>query len=196
MSRKTVLPLFEDKNGLLLYPLQYEGNESSRNIVYGGGVSAQQILPQNLYYSTTNSLYQNKSVPHFFFTAGYKIFMSDYLTFMPSVMVKEINPIPVTYDITGKWGFQMTGSITESDWSFNDKSKTTAEIIKNLYNAIREAAGDMYLIGCNTISHLSAGVFPALHPLQLAGPLASLLDAYFKLLRPSAGKANAQGRLV
>ncbi len=70
------------------------------------GVSAQQILPQNLYYSTTNSLYQNKSVPHFFFTAGYKIFMSDDLTFMPSVMVKEINPIPVTYDITGKISFR------------------------------------------------------------------------------------------
>ncbi len=64
-----------------------------------------------------------------------------------------------TYDITGRWGFQMTDSITEPGWSFNDKSKTTAEIIKHLYGAIRVAAGDMYLIGCNTISHLSAGVF-------------------------------------
>jgi alpha-galactosidase len=44
-------------------------------------------------------------------------------------------------------------------WSFNDKTKTTAEIILNLYRAIREAAGDMYLIGCNTMSHLSAGIF-------------------------------------
>jgi len=64
-----------------------------------------------------------------------------------------------TYDITGKWGFQMTDNITEPGWGFYDKSKTTAEVIKNLYNAIRESAGDMYLIGCNTISHLSAGVF-------------------------------------
>ncbi len=64
-----------------------------------------------------------------------------------------------TYDITGRWGFQMTESITQPGWSFNDKSKTTAEIINNLYNAIREPAGDMYLIGCNTMSHLSAGVF-------------------------------------
>ena len=64
-----------------------------------------------------------------------------------------------TYDLTGRWGFQMTDSITEPGWSFNDKSKTTAEVIKDLYNAIRESAGDMYLIGCNTISHLSAGVF-------------------------------------
>lgn len=73
---------------------------------YYVGISAQQILPQKLYYSTTNSLYQNKSVPHFFFTAGYKIFMSDDLTFMPSFMVKEINPVPVTYDITGKISFR------------------------------------------------------------------------------------------
>lgn len=73
---------------------------------YYFGISAQQILPQNLYYTASNSLYQNKSVPHFFFTAGYKIFMSDDLTFMPSFMVKEINPVPVTYDITGKISFR------------------------------------------------------------------------------------------
>jgi alpha-galactosidase len=64
-----------------------------------------------------------------------------------------------TYDITGRWGFQMNDSITQPVWSFNDKSKTTAEIINHLYNAIRESAGDMYIIGCNTVSHLSAGVF-------------------------------------
>jgi alpha-galactosidase len=64
-----------------------------------------------------------------------------------------------TYDITGRWGFQMTDGITEPGWNFNDRSKTNAEIIKHLYAAIRDAAGDMYLIGCNTMSHLSAGVF-------------------------------------
>jgi len=64
-----------------------------------------------------------------------------------------------TYDITGKWGFDMKESITEPGWSFNDKSKTTAEVINHLYCSIREAAGNMYIIGCNTMSHLSAGVF-------------------------------------
>jgi alpha-galactosidase len=64
-----------------------------------------------------------------------------------------------TYDITGRWGFEMTESITQPGWSFYDKSKTTAEIINHLYHSIREAAGDMYIIGCNTMSHLSAGVF-------------------------------------
>lgn len=64
-----------------------------------------------------------------------------------------------TYDIFGRWGFEMTGSMTEPGWHFYDKSKTTAEIINHLYHSIREAAGDMYVIGCNTMSHLSAGVF-------------------------------------
>jgi alpha-galactosidase len=64
-----------------------------------------------------------------------------------------------TYDITGKWGFDMNESITVPGWNFNDRSKTTAEIINHLYQSIRESAGDMYIIGCNTMSHLSAGLF-------------------------------------
>ena len=38
-------------------------------------------------------------------------------------------------------------------------SRTTAEVIADLYQAIRTAAGDALVIGCNTVSHLSAGVF-------------------------------------
>src|SRR6202012_5210116 len=64
-----------------------------------------------------------------------------------------------TYDIMGKWGFQMTDTLTAAGWRFHDNSRTTAEIINHLYGAIRETAGDMYIIGCNTMSHLSAGVF-------------------------------------
>ena len=44
-SRKAVLPVFEELNGLLFYPLQYEGNECSRNIIYTGLAPNQQILP-------------------------------------------------------------------------------------------------------------------------------------------------------
>ncbi|HZZ81200.1 MAG TPA: transporter substrate-binding protein, partial [Gemmataceae bacterium] len=44
-SRKNVLPVFEDNNGLLFYPVQYEGNESSKNIVYTGAAPNQQIIP-------------------------------------------------------------------------------------------------------------------------------------------------------
>lgn len=64
-----------------------------------------------------------------------------------------------TYDMLGKWGFQMEDDITTPGWHFNDQTRTTAEIIKHLYQSIRGAAGNMYLIGCNTMSHLSAGIF-------------------------------------
>ncbi len=64
-----------------------------------------------------------------------------------------------TYDIMGKWGFEMQDDMTTPGWQFNDTSKTSAEIILHLYKAIRNAAQNVYLIGCNTISHLSAGIF-------------------------------------
>jgi alpha-galactosidase len=64
-----------------------------------------------------------------------------------------------TYDILGRWGFQMTDGLTVPGWRLYDNSRTTAEVILTLYQAIREAAGSMYLIGCNTVSHLSAGLF-------------------------------------
>ncbi len=64
-----------------------------------------------------------------------------------------------SYDIFGKWGSQMDEDMTTPGWRFRDNTRTTAEIILDLYRAIREAAGDMYLIGCNTLSHLSAGLF-------------------------------------
>src|SRR6266516_1899614 len=44
-SRKSVLPVFEELNGLLYYPVQYEGEESSRNIFYTGAAPNQQAIP-------------------------------------------------------------------------------------------------------------------------------------------------------
>jgi urea transport system substrate-binding protein len=44
-SRKAVVPLFEERDRLLFYPVQYEGNESSSHVVYGGMVPNQQVLP-------------------------------------------------------------------------------------------------------------------------------------------------------
>lgn len=66
-----------------------------------------------------------------------------------------------TFDIFGKWGFEMIKDkeMTQPNWSMNDTSKTNAEIILALYHTIREGAGDQYITGCNTISHLSAGLF-------------------------------------
>src|SRR3954462_4732422 len=45
VSRKSVLPVFEELNGVLFYPVQYEGEESSRNIFYTGAAPNQQAIP-------------------------------------------------------------------------------------------------------------------------------------------------------
>ena len=45
VSRKAVLPVFEELNGLLFYPVQYEGEESSRNVFYTGAAPNQQAIP-------------------------------------------------------------------------------------------------------------------------------------------------------
>jgi alpha-galactosidase len=64
-----------------------------------------------------------------------------------------------TFDLLGRWGFTMGSTLTDDGWRFADQSRTTAEIVSALYVALRRGAGDALLIGCNTFSHLSAGVF-------------------------------------
>ncbi len=45
VSRKSVLPVFEELNSLLFYPVQYEGEESQRNVFYTGAAPNQQAIP-------------------------------------------------------------------------------------------------------------------------------------------------------
>lgn len=45
VSRKSVLPVIEELNGLLFYPVQYEGEESSKNVFYTGAAPNQQAIP-------------------------------------------------------------------------------------------------------------------------------------------------------
>ena len=77
---------------------------------YGGnyyvGVSAQQIIPQNQYISTANNSNLSKTVPHYFLTAGYKIYLSDDVTMLPSALLKFIQPAPTAFDINMKLSFR------------------------------------------------------------------------------------------
>jgi alpha-galactosidase len=92
-------------------------------------------IPENLQrISTTIRLYK---------TWGYHLVKHDY----------------TSYDFFGRWGFEMSESMTAPGWHFHDRTITNAEIILFLYRTIRAASLDMYLIGCNTFSHLSAGIF-------------------------------------
>ena len=50
VSRKSVLPVIEELNGLLFYPVQYEGEEISRNVFYTDAAPNQQAIPATDYY--------------------------------------------------------------------------------------------------------------------------------------------------
>ena len=50
VSRKSVLPVIEELNGLLFYPVQYEGEESSKNVFYPGAAPNQQAIPATDYF--------------------------------------------------------------------------------------------------------------------------------------------------
>ncbi len=64
-----------------------------------------------------------------------------------------------TFDLFGDWGPDLNEMIPKiDDWNFYDKTKTNAEIVLDLYRLIKDTAGDMYIIGCNTVSHLCAGL--------------------------------------
>ena len=76
------------------------------------GASAQQLLQQNFYLfretagNGSTSVDKIRTIPHYFFTTGVKLFLSDDLALMPSVLVKVINPIPTTFDVNMKMSFR------------------------------------------------------------------------------------------
>ncbi len=64
-----------------------------------------------------------------------------------------------TVDLFGNYGKDLTDSITNYEgWHFEDETKTNAEIVLDFYRLIKEACGEMLIIGCNTVSHLCAGL--------------------------------------
>jgi len=70
------------------------------------GISVQQILPQKLSFTGENSYNLGKEVPHYFATAGYKFFVDEEISAIPSVMVKYVSPVPVSVDLNMKLAFK------------------------------------------------------------------------------------------
>ena len=65
-----------------------------------------------------------------------------------------------TFDVMNRWGCEMPYEMAEDGWHFADRSRTSAEIILELYRTILEAARPygMLILGCNTVGHLGAGL--------------------------------------
>jgi type IX secretion system PorP/SprF family membrane protein len=71
------------------------------------GVAANQLIPQRLDFSgDLLTLNNGKMVPHIFATAGYRMFLGEDMSFIPSVMAKSVGSIPLQIDINGKLQYQ------------------------------------------------------------------------------------------
>jgi len=67
----------------------------------------------------------------------------------------------ITFEWCARWGFAYGDSpVVWKMPRWRDRSRTTAEVVKGLYAAMREGAGDKaYVIGCNALDHFAAGLF-------------------------------------
>ncbi|MEP6747532.1 MAG: type IX secretion system membrane protein PorP/SprF [Bacteroidota bacterium] len=71
------------------------------------GLSAQQIIPQKIYFSdNTVKQQQGKLVPHLFATAGYRFLINDDISMIPSFMLKYVQPTPMQLDINTKFQYR------------------------------------------------------------------------------------------
>lgn len=93
-SRKAMLPVFEENNGLLWYPVQYEGMEASPNIFYTGAAPNQQIVP------AVDWLLKNKGKKFFLLGSDYvfprtanKIIKAQVTAMGGEVMAEEYTPL-------------------------------------------------------------------------------------------------------
>jgi type IX secretion system PorP/SprF family membrane protein len=71
------------------------------------GLSAQQIIPQPVTYSNnTVSLEQGQLVPHLYFSAGYRIQLSEDISLLPSTLIRYVSPLPLGFDANVKLQYQ------------------------------------------------------------------------------------------
>ena len=74
---------------------------------YFVGIAFQQIIPEQIAFSDNNVTVQNsKLVPHTFITAGYRSMISEDVSFLPSIQLRYINPLPIGFDLNVKFQYQ------------------------------------------------------------------------------------------
>lgn len=83
------------------------------------GLAIQQIIPQKLAFTNSTNYTEGKTVPHVFLTAGYKFFLDEEISVVPSAMVKKIPSLPVSFDTNIKFSYKdkiwLGGSYRKSD---------------------------------------------------------------------------------
>nr|WP_121273371.1 type IX secretion system membrane protein PorP/SprF [Pedobacter schmidteae] len=115
------------------------------------GASVQQILPQKLSFTSDPNYTTGKEVPHFFVTAGYRLYVDDVISATPSIMVKQVSPAPASIDINLKMAFKdrlwVGGSYRKND-SFSALAGVNINKLLNLTYAY-----DFTTSGLNQVSN-------------------------------------------
>jgi type IX secretion system PorP/SprF family membrane protein len=71
------------------------------------GIAAQQIIPEQIAFSDNTVYVQNgKLLPHIFISAGYRIQLSDDVSFLPSTLIRYVTPLPLGFDVNVKFQYQ------------------------------------------------------------------------------------------
>jgi len=130
---------------------------------YFVGLSAQQIVPQNVAFSD-NKVYltQGKLVPHIFLSAGYRLQVSDDLSLLPSALIRYISPLPIGIDINTKLMYQ---DLIWVGGSFRFKEGYAAMVGFNINNSIN--IGYSYDLQTSTLNTVSKGTHEILIGFQL-----------------------------
>jgi type IX secretion system PorP/SprF family membrane protein len=123
--------------------------------LYGGrlfaGASVQQILQQKLSFTNDPNYNMGKEVPHFFITAGYKLYIDNEISVIPSIMVKQVSPVPTSVDVNLKMLFKdrlwLGGSYRKDD-SFSAMAGINISKLLNLTYAY-----DFTTSGLNQVSN-------------------------------------------
>ena len=123
-SRKSVLPIFEELNGLLFYPVQYEGEESSRNIFYTGAAPNQQAIPAVRYLMSKEGGEVRRWVllgTDYIYPRTTNRILTAYLT------AQGVSPDDITTIYT-PFGYSEWGEIVRKIKAFGSEGKKTAVI--------------------------------------------------------------------
>ena len=99
------------------------------------GLSAQQIIPQTIYFSgNTVKPLGSRLVPHLFATTGYRFQLTQDISALPSVMMKIVNPTPVQFDFNFKLQYQDLLWVGASYRSGNGFAGMAGMNISNTFN--------------------------------------------------------------
>ena len=117
------------------------------------GLAAQQIVPQNIAFSDNTVYLENgKLLPHIFISAGYRMQLSDDISFLPSALIRYISPLPLGFDVNAKFQYQ---DIIWAGASYRYQDGFAAMVGLNINQTIN--IGYSYDVQTSTLNTVSKG---------------------------------------